>query len=150
VKYVFKKSSLRNCVNKLPRKTHTDSAVENCSRKSYLTMWALCNLLTRRYLPTTHIITDSTQLLQQTKKTLQQNPFAHHQCSVKVSDDVSWQDKTGLHQFDNYRSQVKINATTVNNSCFLRYPRYLASSSSFSRTVLCTEHVRQSAFLPVT
>jgi len=65
------------------------------------------------------MITDCTRLAQQTKKTSQQNPFAHHHHSVKVSDDVSWQDKIGLHQFDNYLSQVKINITTVNNSCFL-------------------------------
>jgi len=31
------------------------------------------------------------QLLQQRRKTSQQNPFAHHQHSVTVSDDVSWQ-----------------------------------------------------------
>jgi len=55
------------------------------------------------------MITDCTRLAQQTKKTSQQNPFAHHHHSVKVSDDVSWQDKIGLHQFDNYLSQVKIN-----------------------------------------
>ena len=59
------------------------------------------------------------QLPQQTKKTSQQNPFEHRQRSLKVSDDVSWQDKIGLHQFGNSLSQVKINATTVNNSCFL-------------------------------
>jgi len=41
------------------------------------------------------------QLLQQTRKTSQQNPFAHHERSVKVSDDVSWQDKIGSNQFDN-------------------------------------------------
>jgi len=57
------------------------------------------------------------QLPQRTKKTSQQNPFAHHQPSVKVSDDVSWRDKISLHQFDNYLSQVKINLTTVNSSC---------------------------------
>jgi len=54
----------------------------------------------------------------------QQNPFAHHQRSVKDSDDVSWQDKIGLYRFDNYLSQVIINVTTVNNSCFLPYSRY--------------------------
>jgi len=32
-----------------------------------------------------------------TRKTPQQNPFAHHQHSVTVSDDVSWQVKIGLH-----------------------------------------------------
>jgi len=50
------------------------------------------------------------------KKTSQQNPFANHQRSVKVSDDVSWQDKIGLHQCDNYLGQVKINVTTVSKA----------------------------------
>ena len=45
----------------------------------------------------------------------------------------------------------KTDATTVNNSCFLSFSRSLTSSSSSSITVpRCTEHVRQSAFLPVT
>jgi len=56
------------------------------------------------------------QLLQQRRKTPQQNPFAHHERSVTVSDNFSWQVKIGLHQFDNYLSQVKINVKTVNNS----------------------------------
>ena len=56
------------------------------------------------------------QLPQQRRKTPQQNPFAHHQRSVTVSDDFSWQVKIGLHYFDNYLSQVKINVKTVNNS----------------------------------
>jgi len=56
------------------------------------------------------------QLPQQRRKTPQQNPFAHHQHSITASDDVSCQVKIGLHQFDNYLSQVKINVTTVNNS----------------------------------
>jgi len=53
------------------------------------------------------------QLLQQRRKTPQQNPFAHHQHSVTVSDDVGWKVKIGLHQFDNYLSQVKINVTAI-------------------------------------
>jgi len=56
------------------------------------------------------------QLPQQRRKTQQQNPFAHHQHPVTVSDDISWQVKIGLHQFDNYLSQVKINVKTVNIS----------------------------------
>ena len=57
----------------------------------------------------------------------------------------------GLHLLDNCLSQVKIEVTTVNKSCFLPYSRSLASAKSFSRTVLRhTEHVRQSTFLPVT
>ena len=71
------------------------------------------------------------QLPQQRKKVLQQTPFAHHQRSVTVSDGVSWQVKIGLHQFDNCLSLVvKIDVTTVNNSCFLLYSRSLASSFS--------------------
>jgi len=58
-------------------------------------------------------MTDCTQLPQQRRKTPQQNPFAHHQHSVTVSDDVSWQVKIDLHQLDNYLSQVKINVKTV-------------------------------------
>ena len=47
--------------------------------------------------------------------------------------------------------QIKTIVTAVNNSCFLSYLRSLASSSSFSRTVLrLTQHVRQLAFLAVT
>jgi len=50
---------------------------------------------------------------QQRRKT----PFAHHhQHSVTVSDDVRMQVKIGLHQFDIYLSQAKINVETVNNS----------------------------------
>jgi len=56
------------------------------------------------------------QLPQQRKKTPQENPFTHHQLSVTVSDDVSWQVKISLYQFDNYLSQVKINVKTVNIS----------------------------------
>jgi len=56
------------------------------------------------------------QLPQQRRKAPQQNPFAHHQYSVTVSDDVSWQVKICLPQFDNYLSQVKIIVETVNNS----------------------------------
>jgi len=45
---------------------------------------------------------------QRRKTPSEQNPFAHHQRSVTVSGDVNWQVKIGLHQFDNYLSQVKI------------------------------------------
>jgi len=67
------------------------------------------------------------QLPQQPKKTSQQSPFTHHQRSVKFSDNVSWQNKIGLYQFDNYLSQGKIDVTTVNNSCFMPYSRYLVN-----------------------
>ena len=57
------------------------------------------------------------QLTQQRRKTPQQNPLAHRQRSVTVSDDASWQVKIGLHQFNSYLSQVKVNAKkTVNIS----------------------------------
>ena len=56
------------------------------------------------------------QLPQQRRKTPQQNPFAHHQHSVTVYDEVRMQVKIDLQQFDNYLSQVKINVKTVNNS----------------------------------
>jgi len=56
------------------------------------------------------------QLPQQRRKSPQENPFAHHQRSVTVSDDVSWQVKIGLHQFDNYLSRVKFSVKTVNIS----------------------------------
>ena len=86
------------------------------SKNTHIMMWALSNSLTRRYLPRTHRITDCTQLPQQRRKTSQQNPFTHHQHSVTVTDDVRMQVKIGLHQFDIYVSQVKINVKTVSNS----------------------------------
>jgi len=51
-----------------------------------------------------------------------------------VADSISWQIKIGLHQFDNL-SQVKVDVTTFNNSCFLLYSRSLTSSLSFSKTL---------------
>jgi len=88
------------------------------SKNTRLMIWALCNSLTRGYLiyPATHRIIDCTQLPQQRRETPPQNPFAHQQRSVTVSDDVSWQVKIGLCQFDNYLSQVKINVKTANIS----------------------------------
>jgi len=76
------------------------------------------------------------QLSQQRRKTSQQNPFAHHQHSVTVSDDVRMQVKIGLHQFDIYRSQVKINVKTVNNSHTQDIWRFLhLSAGQFPGTV---------------
>jgi len=40
---------LKNDMNKLP--CMQDSATENCCQNTHLMMWALCNSLTRRYLP---------------------------------------------------------------------------------------------------
>jgi len=66
----------------------------------------------------THSTFDYTQLLQQRRKALLQNPFAH-QHSVTVSDSVKRQVKIGLHQFGNCLSQVKIDVTTVTAvSCY--------------------------------
>jgi len=45
-----------------------------------------------------------------------------------ASGDVSWQVDIGLHQFDNCLSQVKINTTTLNNSCFFPYLLKMSSS----------------------
>jgi len=112
---------LKNCVNKLLRKTQTamqDSSTENCSRKNaHLMMWALFNLLTRRYLPRNRQNNWLYAAAATKKKASQQNHFAN-QRSVKVSDDASWQVKIGLHQFDNCLSQVKADVTTITNSCF--------------------------------
>jgi len=80
------------------------------SRNTHIMMWAICNSVTRRYLPSNSQNNWLyRQLSQQRRKTSQQNPFAHHQHSVTVSDDVRMQVKIGLHQFDVYLSQVKIN-----------------------------------------
>jgi len=42
--------------------------------------------------PATHIITDCTQLLQQTKKRLRNKILSHIINVLSLSDDVSWQD----------------------------------------------------------
>jgi len=88
------------------------------------------------------------------KNASQQNPFAYHRLLVTVFDGVSWQVRIGLHQFDSCLSQVKIDVTTINNSCFFAisvYTRSQASSLYFTRTVpRHTDNVRQSAFLLVT
>jgi len=58
------------------------------------------------------------------KKASQQNPFLCMIIDVQtqsVTYGVGWQVKIGQHQLDNYLSQVKINLTTVNSSCFLPY-----------------------------
>ena len=84
----------------------------------YLTMllkMLLMTVLSCLY-PATHRITDCTQLPPQTRKTPQQHPYAHRQRSVTVSNNFSWRVKIGLHQFDNYLSQIEINVKTVNNS----------------------------------
>jgi len=88
------------------------------SKNTHLMMWALglCNLLTKRYLPSNSQNNWLYAAAATKKKTPQQNPFAHHQRSVTVSDDVSWQVKIGLYQSDNYLSQVKISVKTVNIS----------------------------------
>ena len=77
------------------------------------------------------------QLLQQRRKTPQQTPFAHHQHSVTVSDDDSWQVKIGLNQFDNYLSQVKINMKQLTTVIL-----------KISRNFFALQH--GSAFLPAT
>jgi len=81
---------LKNCVSKLHARLKVPSKIQPLK------------IVVEKYLSNdvssiSNPHTDCTQLLQQTKKTSQQNPFAGHQRSVKVSDDVSWQDKIGLH-----------------------------------------------------
>jgi len=129
--------------SKLPCKINP---LKNIVTNTWLMMWALFNSLKRRYLPSNPQNNWLYAAAATKKNASQQNHFARHQRSVTVSDDVSWQSKISLHEFDNCISQVKIDATAA---CFLLYLRSLASSS-FSRTVpRCTKHVRQSAFLPV-
>jgi len=78
------------------------------------------------------------QLPQQRRKTPQQNPFAHHQDLVTVSDDVSCQVKIRLHESDNYLSQVKLNVKTVNNSYTQDFWRVLRLSAEIYDLPLIT------------
>jgi len=88
-----------------------DPATENCSQKysssdvriMYVIRWREDNY------QATQRRTHCTQLPQQRKQTLQQNHFAHHQHSVTVSDDVSWQVKIGVHKFDCLTSETSQN-----------------------------------------
>jgi len=108
--------SSRNChAQELHEQTTTHARFRHWKllfKNTHLMLCALCNSLTRR--SATYRIIDCSQLPQQRRKTPQQDPFAHHQRSVTVSENVSWQVKIGLEQFDNYRSQVKINVKIVN------------------------------------
>jgi len=88
-----------------------DSAAEN-RKNARLMTWALRSSPMRRFLPSNPHNNWLYAAAATKIKTLQQNPFTHHQHSVTVSDDDSWQVKIGLHQLDNYLSQVKINITT--------------------------------------
>ena len=86
------------------------------SKNTHLIMWTICNSLTRRYLPSNSqnnwlYAAAATKKDSTAKSFRTSSTFSHI-----VSDDVSWQVKIGLHQFDNYLSQVKINVKTVNNS----------------------------------
>jgi len=86
-------------------------------------------------------------LPQQTKKTSQQNSFTHYQRLMMSVGKT----KIGLHQFNNYLSQVKIIVTTQQlttaDSCHTRdIWRVLHLSAGQCPD---TECVRQSAFLPV-
>jgi len=153
VKYVLRKSpcsriAWTNYHTRLKPTAMQNLCTENYSRKNTcIVMWVLFNSLKRRYLPINPQNNWLCAAIATKKNTSQQNPFAHHQRSVTVSDDVSWQVKIGLHQFDNCLSQVKTDVTTA-VSC---HTQISGKSLSFSRSVpRCTEHVRQSAFLPVT
>jgi len=140
VKYAFNKSS---CSRTAWTNYHACKiqwlkiVVKN--RPTLLIMWAICNSLTRKYLPSNSqnnwlyapaatkkkdSIACSFSIIPLLYCLLCyhlwwnkgfQNPFAHHQHSVAVSDDVSLQVIIGLHHFD-YLRQVKINVKTLNNS----------------------------------
>ena len=55
-----------------------------------------------------------------------------------VAGGISWQVKLiyTLHQFDSYLGQICIIVTAINNNCFMPYPGSLASSLSFSSSVV--------------
>jgi len=158
VKYVFKKSSFSrtawaNCHGRLKLSSKVQPLKIVVEKNTCLTMGALCNSLTRRYLPSNSHNNWLYAAAATNKKDC--NKILSHTINVQsVSGELMMsvgKTKPGLRQFDNYLSYVKINETTVNNSCFLPYSRCLASSWSFSRTVpRHAERVRQSAFLPVT
>jgi len=76
-------------------------------------MWALFSSLTIRYLPSNPQNKGLYEAAATKKSASQQNYFAHHQRSVRVSDGISWQVNIGLYQFDNCLSRVKIDVTAV-------------------------------------
>ena len=87
------------------------------SKNTPIMMWAICNSLTRRYLPSNSQNNWLYAAAATKKKDFTAKSFrTYHQHSVTVSDDVRMQVKIGLHQFDTYLSQVKINVKTVINS----------------------------------
>jgi len=83
------------------------------SKNIHIMMWAICNSLTRRYLPSNSQNNWLYAAVATKKKDFTVKSF---RTSVTVSDDVRMQVRIGLHEFDIYLSQVKINVKTVNNS----------------------------------
>ena len=83
------------------------------SKNIHIMMWAVSNSLTRRYLPSNSQNNWLYTAVATKKKDFTAKSF---RTSVTVSDDVRMQVKIGLHEFDIYLSQVKINVKTVNNS----------------------------------
>jgi len=144
VKYVFKKSSCSRTAwtNYQACKIQPLKIVV---KSAHLMMWTLCKSLTRRTAEATHRWTHCTQLPQQRRKTPHQNAFAHHQRSVTVSVDVSWQVKIGLRQFDNYLSQVKINVKQLTTAILKISGEFFVFQQESPRHT-----VRQFAFLSVT
>jgi len=84
-------------------------------KNTNLMMWALRNSLTRRYLPSNSQNNSLYAAAATKKKDSTAKPFRASLTFNRISDDVSWQVKIGLHQSD-YLSQVKIKVKTVNNS----------------------------------
>jgi len=76
------------------------------SKNIHIMMWAICNSLTRRYLPSNAQNNWLYAAVATKKKDFTAKSF---RTSVTVSDDVRMQVKIGLHEFDIYVSQVKIN-----------------------------------------
>jgi len=79
-------------------------------KNTHLMMWAICNSLTTRYLPSNSqnnwlYAAAATKNKDSTAKSFRTSSTF----SYTISDDVSWQVKIGLHQFHNYPEQVKIN-----------------------------------------
>ena len=107
----------QNCMNKTI--THAKfSHKKLLSKNTHLLMSALYNSLTRRYL---HSNSQNNWLYAAAAAKKTAKILSHIINIQSVSDDVSWQVKTGLHQFDNNLSQVKINVKTVNNNNHTQY-----------------------------
>ena len=151
VKYVFKKSSFSrtawtNCHAKLKLPSKIQPLKFVVEKILCLMMSALCKLLTRRYLPSNSHNNWFYAAAATNKKDLATKSF---RTSSTFSQSLWWQVKIGLHQFDNYLSQVEINVT-VNESFSCHTQDIWRVLQISAGQCPDTERVRQSAFLPVT